>query len=74
MISSGSKKKALVVLSTTKEKHKATLGATCKAMWLHQILCGLKLPQMQPTTLHCNNQSAIKMTKDPIYHSKTKSV
>jgi hypothetical protein len=29
---------------------------------------------MQPTTLHYDNQSAIKMTKNLIYHMKTKHV
>ena len=29
---------------------------------------------MQPTVLHCHNQSAIKMKKNPIYHSKKKHV
>jgi len=70
------------------EKEKATFGSafnnknkvesscwrTCEVVWLRRILSDLKLPQMQPTTLHCDNQSAIKMMKIPIYHSKTKHV
>jgi hypothetical protein len=74
VISWASKKQPLVALSTTEAEYKATVGATCEAVWLHRILCDLKLPQMQPTTLHCDNQSAIKMTKNPIYHSKTKHI
>lgn len=68
------KKPPSVALSTIEAKYKAKVGATCEAIWLYKILCDLKLQQMQPTNLHWNNQCAIKMTKNPIYHSKTKHV
>jgi hypothetical protein len=74
VISSVNKKQPLVVVSTTKAKYKATIGATREVMWLHRILSDLKLPQMQPTTLHYDNQSAMKITKNLIYHSKKKHV
>jgi hypothetical protein len=64
VISWASKKKPSVALSTIEVEYKATCEAIC--LWLCRILCDLKLHQMQPITLDCDNQSEIKMIKNPI--------
>ena len=61
VISWETKKQPLVALSTIKVEYKTIVGATCEVVWLRRVLYDLKLSQMQPTTLQCDNQSAIKM-------------
>ena len=43
-------------------------------MWLRQILSEFFLHQQHPTTLWCNNQSAIKLCKDPVQHQHMKHI
>ena len=64
VISWESKRKPYIAPSTTKLEYKPVVGATCKVVWLRRILRDLKLPQMKPIVLRCDNQSAIKMTKN----------
>jgi hypothetical protein len=71
VISWASKTQPSMALSTKEIEYKAAVAVSCEVVWLHSILCDLKPPQMQPTTLHYDNQSVMKMTKNPIYHSKT---
>ena len=58
VISWSSKKQPSVELLTTEVEYKEVVGATCEAIWLR----------------YCDNQTAIKMTRNPIYHLKTKHV
>jgi hypothetical protein len=66
------KKQPTVSLSTTKAEYKAT--TTCEAVWLSRILEDLHEQQEQPIQLICDNQSAIQMTKNPVFHKKTKHI
>lgn len=45
-----SKMQSLVDLSMTQVEFRAAIEDTWKAVWLHRILCDLKLPKTQPTT------------------------
>jgi hypothetical protein len=43
-------------------------------MWLRRILEDLHEQHEQPTQLICDNQSAIQMTKNSIFHKKSKHI
>ncbi|XAR65337.1 RNA-directed DNA polymerase [Bertholletia excelsa] len=45
-----------------------------KAIWLRRLLVDLQQVQKQPTIVYCDNMSAILMTKNPIFHSRTKHI
>ena len=49
-------------------------SATCEAFWLRRILKDIGEKQTKPTKLHCDNQSAIKLAHNPIYHARTKHI
>jgi hypothetical protein len=74
VISRASKKKPSIELSTIEVVYKKSIGATYESLWLQRILSDLKLLQMHTTILHCDNQSSINMTNNPMYHSKMKHV
>jgi hypothetical protein len=51
----------------------ATMHAAKEALWLHKFICEV-FPEILilPTTIHCNNQAAMKLITTDNYHSCTK--
>ncbi len=45
-----------------------------EALWLRNMLSGLGIPSTDLTTLYCDNQGAIALTKDASYHSHSKHI
>jgi len=74
IITWSSKKQSVVVLSSTKSEYIAQMHATKKLMWLHVFLGELTTPFIEPTTLHCDNQGAIVLSKDNKFHACTKHI
>jgi hypothetical protein len=46
----------------------------CEAIWLRKLLTGLFSQELEPTTIHCNNQSCIKLSENPVFHDKSKHI
>ena len=74
LISHMSKKQATVALSTAESETHAAIQATKEAIWLRDILGELHLDQRGPTTIYCDNQAAIALSRNPEYHSRSKHV
>ena len=72
-ISWSAKRQELVTLSTAKSEYVAATHAAKEAKWLHKLLRQL-FPHLLhlPMTLHCDNQSAIKLAMTENYHARTK--
>lgn len=73
-ISWSSKKQATVALSSSEAEYIASTSAACEAVWLRRILKDLQQDAEDPTTIYCDNMSAIAMTKNPVFHSRTKHI
>jgi hypothetical protein len=71
-ISWSSKKQELVTLLTAESEYVVATHASKEAKWLHKLL-GQLFPHLLhlPTTLYCDNQSAIKLATTDNYHSHT---
>jgi hypothetical protein len=48
--------------------------ATKEAIWLRRLLNNIGYPQTDPTPLFGDNQSAIRLVKNPEYHKRTKHI
>jgi hypothetical protein len=57
-----------------KQEYQAMVNASQEALWLQQILSEFGFQQQHLTTLWCDNQSAIKLTKDPVQHQCNKHI
>ena len=73
-ISWSSKKQATVALSSSEAEYISATSAACEAVWLRRILQDLRQDTEDPTTIHCDNMSAIAMTRNPVFHSRTKHI
>ena len=63
-----SKKRPIVTLSSTKAEFVAATTCACQAIWLRRILKELKFKQLGATTIFCDNNSAIKLSMNPVLH------
>lgn len=60
--------------STTEAEYIAACIATKEAVWLRRLLHSIGYPQKAPTPLFGDNQSAIRLVKNPEYHKRTKHI
>ena len=69
------KRQELVTLSTAEAEYIAATHTAKEALWLHKLF-GDILPDLLhlPMTLHCDNQSAIKLVTTDNYHACTKHI
>jgi hypothetical protein len=74
MTSWKSRKQSIISLITTKEKYISECSASCEAIWIPKLLTGLFELEMDATVIFCDNQSFIKMTKNPMFHDNTKHI
>eukprot|EP00253_Pinus_taeda_P033570 PITA_33570 len=73
-ISWASKKQRIVSLSTADTEYVATTAVACQAVWMRRMLRGLRHDQEGATTIFCNNTSAIALSKNFVFHKRTKHI
>ena len=45
-----------------------------EAVWLRKLLSNLFGEPMKPTTIHCDNQSCLKLSVNPVFHDRSKHI
>ncbi|KAJ0726248.1 putative RNA-directed DNA polymerase [Helianthus annuus] len=68
-----SKLQKSVALSTTEAEYMAVAEASKELVWLKAFLKELGKNQAD-YPLYCDNESAVKLAKNPVYHGKTKHI
>ncbi|XP_073300640.1 secreted RxLR effector protein 161-like [Primulina huaijiensis] len=74
VIAWSSKKQKTIALSSAKAEYIATTEATCETTWLRRILGDLQQVESQPTKIYCDNMSVVAMTKNPVFHARSKHI
>jgi hypothetical protein len=69
-----SKKQDSVALSSTEAEYMAASSATREALWISTFLNELTIIPIQPISLLIDNQSAISLAKNAVFHSRTKHI
>jgi hypothetical protein len=70
-----SQKQACVACSSTEAEYVALSSAAREGMWLRGLLKELQiLDDKTTTTLYCDNQSAIRLSENPVLHQRTKHI
>jgi hypothetical protein len=68
------RKQSIISLSTVEAKYIATCSTSCEAIWLRKLSIGLFDLEMEATMILYDNQSCIKMTKNSMFHDKSKHI
>lgn len=68
------KKQTTVSKSSSEAEYRAMNQATSEIIWLRSMLSCLQVQCNSPTVLHCDNQAAIHIAANPVYHERTKHI
>jgi hypothetical protein len=69
-----SKKKGFISLSTTEFEYIAAATCCTQVLWMIQTLADLEVKYTTPIPIHCDNTSAISVSKNHVFHSKSKHI
>ncbi|KAL7288350.1 hypothetical protein TKK_0017683 [Trichogramma kaykai] len=69
-----SRRQACVSLSTTEAEFIAASEATKEIVWLRKLLADIGCTCNDPTVLYMDNQSAIRLTRNPEFHRRSKHI
>ena len=61
-------------MSSTKAEYTPTTEAACEGVWLRKLFNDLGRKQGGPTTIYCDNMSTISLTKNPVFHARSKHI
>ena len=73
-ISWKTKKQPTVFRSSTEDKYRAMAMTTREPVWLQSLLTSFGVHLSQPMELHCDNQSALHISANPVFHERTKHI
>ena len=68
------KKQAVVAISSVEVEYRLMASTTCELIWLRGLLCGLGIFNFQSMCLYCDNQAAMHIASNPVFHKKTKHI
>ena len=74
VVSWPSKKQPIVTLSSAEAEYVAATGAACQAIWMRRMLKELNYEQEEATKIYCDNNSAIALSKNPVFHKRSKHI
>jgi hypothetical protein len=70
MISWSSEKQSSIAPSTTEAEYITASVASREAIWPRKLLA----ERLETTIIHCDNQSCLKLTYNPVFHDKSKHI
>ncbi|XP_020680826.1 uncharacterized protein LOC110098350 [Dendrobium catenatum] len=68
------KKQTTVARSSTEAEDRALATAATDIVWLRRLLQDFSIPPTTPTSLFCDNVSALALAQNPVFHARTKHI
>ncbi|KAM2954379.1 hypothetical protein FF1_032665 [Malus domestica] len=69
-----SKKQQVIARSSAEAEYRAMAATACELIWLKGLLSDLGFPSSTPMTLMCDNQAAMHIAANPVFHERTKHI
>jgi transposase InsO family protein len=69
-----SQKQRVVALSSCEAEYIAAATAACQGVWLARLLAELKGEETSTFTLKIDNESAIALSRNPVFHDRSKHI
>jgi hypothetical protein len=69
-----SQKQKVVALSSCEAEYIAATTAACQGIWLARLLGDFREEEPKAATLMVDNQSAISLIKNPVFHERSKHI
>ncbi|RVW25264.1 Retrovirus-related Pol polyprotein from transposon RE2 [Vitis vinifera] len=69
-----SKKQDVVARSSAETEYRAMTLATCELIWLKHLLRELRFGNDEQMKLICDNQAALHIASNPVFHERTKHI
>ena len=63
-----------MTLIIAKSEYVVACSASCEVVWMRKLLSDLFDLQLDSTCIHCDNQSYVKLSKNPVFHDKSKHI
>ena len=63
-----------MALSTAEAEYVAACSASCEVVWLKKLLFDLFDLQLVATCIYCDNHSCVKLSKNLVFHDKSKHI
>ena len=63
-----------MALSSAEAEYMAASQAACEAICMRNILVSLFSSHLDPTVIHCDNHSRIKLSINPAFHDRSKHI
>ncbi|KAI3441040.1 Protein kinase domain-containing protein [Psidium guajava] len=74
LVSWKSKKQDVVARSSCEAEYRSMASTTAEIMWLQQLLTEIGYSIDCPSKLWCDNQSALHIRDNPVFHERTKHI
>ena len=69
-----SKKQNVVSRSSAESEYRAMAQSVCEIVWIYQLLSEMGFNVTVPAKLWCDNQVALHIASNPVFHERTKHI
>lgn len=74
LVSWKTKKQHVVSRSSAEAEYRSMALTLCEVKWIMELMRSLGIRQSSPTSLYCDNQAALHIAANPVFHERTKHI